>query len=43
MGSPIFQPLYQQIKALITQSLISGEWGPERLFQVKWNWLHDTG
>lgn len=28
MGSPIFQPLYQQIKALITQSLISGEWGP---------------
>lgn len=28
MGSPIFQPLYQQIKALITQSLISGEWAP---------------
>ena len=28
MGSPVFQPLYQQIKALITQSLISGEWGP---------------
>lgn len=28
MGSPIFQPLYQQIKALITQSLISGEWSP---------------
>lgn len=28
MGSPIFQPLYQQIKALITQSLITGEWGP---------------
>ncbi len=27
MGSPIFQPLYQQIKALITKSLISGEWG----------------
>lgn len=28
MGSPVFQPLYQQIKALITQSLISGEWSP---------------
>lgn len=28
MASPIFQPLYQQIKVLITQSLISGEWGP---------------
>ena len=26
--SPVFQPLYQQIKALITQSLISGEWEP---------------
>jgi GntR family transcriptional regulator len=25
---PSFQPLYQQIKALITQGLISGEWGP---------------
>lgn len=23
-----FQPLYRQIKALLTQSLISGEWGP---------------
>ncbi|MGC2165517.1 MAG: GntR family transcriptional regulator [Gallionella sp.] len=28
MNAPVFQPLYQQIKALITQSLISGEWGP---------------
>ncbi len=28
MNSPVFQPLYRQIKALITQSLISGEWGP---------------
>jgi len=28
MISPVFQPLYQQIKALLTQSLISGEWGP---------------
>lgn len=28
MNSPVFQPLYQQIKVLITQSLISGEWGP---------------
>ncbi len=27
MGSPIFQPLYRQIKALLTKSLISGEWG----------------
>ncbi len=27
-ASPLFQPLYRQIKALITQSLISGEWGP---------------
>jgi GntR family transcriptional regulator len=26
--SPAFQPLYQQIKALITQSLASGEWRP---------------
>ena len=24
----VFQPLYQQIKALITKSLISGEWAP---------------
>ena len=28
MGSPVFQPLYQQIKTLITQNLISGAWGP---------------
>jgi GntR family transcriptional regulator len=28
IGSPQFQPLYRQIKALITKSLISGEWGP---------------
>jgi GntR family transcriptional regulator len=27
-GTPAFQPLYRQIKSLITQSLISGEWGP---------------
>lgn len=26
--SPAFQPLYQQIKALITRSLVSGEWRP---------------
>lgn len=26
--SPAFRPLYQQIKTLITQSLISGEWRP---------------
>jgi GntR family transcriptional regulator len=26
--APTFKPLYQQIKMLITQSLISGEWGP---------------
>jgi len=25
---PAFQPLYRQIKALITQSLVSGEWRP---------------
>ena len=25
---PSFQPLYRQIKALLTQSLISGEWAP---------------
>jgi GntR family transcriptional regulator len=25
---PSFQPLYRQIKALLTQSLIAGEWGP---------------
>jgi len=28
MPSPAFQPLYRQIKELITQSLVSGEWGP---------------
>lgn len=27
-ASPTFSPLYQQIKALITQSLQSGEWKP---------------
>jgi GntR family transcriptional regulator len=26
--APAFQPLYRQIKLLITQSLVSGEWGP---------------
>jgi GntR family transcriptional regulator len=26
--SPAFQPLYRQIKSLLTQSLMSGEWGP---------------
>ena len=26
--SPAFQPLYRQIKALITQSLVAGEWRP---------------
>jgi GntR family transcriptional regulator len=26
--SPAFQPLYRQIKTLITQSLVSGEWRP---------------
>lgn len=28
VSSPSFQPLYQQIKALITQRLIAGEWAP---------------
>lgn len=28
MNSPSFKPLYEQIKDLITQSLISGEWKP---------------
>jgi len=28
MGAPVFQPLYQQIKGLLTKSLISGEWAP---------------
>ena len=27
-SSPAFQPLYRQIKTLITQSLVSGEWRP---------------
>ena len=27
-NTPAFQPLYRQIKALITQSLVSGEWRP---------------
>lgn len=26
--SPLFQPLYRQIKSLLTQSLIAGEWAP---------------
>jgi GntR family transcriptional regulator len=26
--APAYQPLYRQIKELITQSLVSGEWGP---------------
>ncbi len=30
-SSPSFRPLYQQIKALITQSLQSGEWKPGEL------------
>lgn len=28
LASPSFRPLYQQIKILLTQSLISGEWRP---------------
>lgn len=28
MSHPIFKPLYEQIKLLITQSLIAGEWHP---------------
>jgi len=28
VASPAFQPLYRQIKTLITQSLVSGEWRP---------------
>src|SRR5574340_1528944 len=28
MSHPIFKPLYEQIKLLITQSLIVGEWHP---------------
>jgi GntR family transcriptional regulator len=31
VASPTFSPLYQQIKALITQSLQSGEWKPGEL------------
>jgi GntR family transcriptional regulator len=27
-AAPAFQPLYRQIKHLITQSLVSGEWRP---------------
>jgi len=30
-GSPSFRPLYQQIKALLTQSLQAGEWKPGEL------------
>ncbi len=30
-SSPLFSPLYQQIKALLTQSLQSGEWKPGEL------------
>lgn len=28
MATPSFKPLYEQIKELLTQSLIAGEWGP---------------
>src|SRR5438105_12845600 len=28
MSTPSFRPLYEQIKILITQSLIAGEWRP---------------
>ncbi len=28
MATPSFKPLYEQIKELLTQSLIQGEWGP---------------
>src|SRR5258708_5994058 len=28
VSAPAFQPLYRQIKTLITQSLVSGEWRP---------------
>src|SRR5258707_6540532 len=28
LTAPAFQPLYRQIKTLITQSLVSGEWRP---------------
>ena len=31
VASPTFSPLYQQIKALILQSLQSGEWKPGEL------------
>ena len=27
-SSPSYKPLYEQIKVLLTQSLIGGEWGP---------------
>jgi GntR family transcriptional regulator len=30
-GGATFQPLYEQIKALITRSLVVGEWGPGEL------------
>jgi len=30
-NAPAFQPLYRQIKTLITQSLVSGEWRPGEL------------
>lgn len=30
-AAPAFQPLYRQIKTLITQSLVSGEWRPGEL------------
>lgn len=30
-NAPAFQPLYRQIKALITRSLVSGEWRPGEL------------
>src|SRR5712664_3727631 len=30
-NAPAFQPLYRQIKSLITQSLVTGEWRPGEL------------
>jgi GntR family transcriptional regulator len=33
-----FQPLYRQIKTLITESLVSGEWRPGDLIRARSNW-----
>ena len=38
VGTPAFSPLYQQIKALILQSLQAGEWKPAEVIPSEHLW-----